>query len=166
MSMTDRSALGRTPYYVLTGGLAIIFLFPILWAAVASISPQAATGQTVGVGLGNYITLFHYGAGLPRFLLNSVLVAFMVVAITLAVSGFGGYAFARFDFPGRDALFLLTLAIFMVPYATVLIPLYVMLHGLGLQNSLIGLQPRPGRLPATLRHLHDAHFVRSRASRA
>ena len=137
MGATSRNILGRTPYYVLTGGIAIIFLFPILWATVASVSPQAATGQTVGMGLGNYTTLFNYGAGLPRFLFNSVFVAFMVVAITLVVSGFGGYAFARFDFPGRDVLFLLTLAILMVPYATVLIPLYVMLHGVGLQNSLV-----------------------------
>ena len=82
---------------------------------------------------------FNYGAGLPRFLFNSLFVAFMVVAVTLVVSCFGGYAFARFNFPGRDALFLLTLAILMTPYATVLIPLYVMLHGIGLQNSLIGL---------------------------
>ena len=131
--------LGRTPYYVLTGGLAIIFLFPILWAAVASVSPQAATGQTVGMGFGNYATLFNFGAGLPRFLFNSLFVAFLVVAITLVVSGLGGYAFARFNFPGRDVLFLMTLAILMVPYATVLIPLYVMLHGVGLQNSLVGL---------------------------
>jgi len=139
MDVAGPNILGRTPYYVLTGGLAIIFLFPILWAAVASVSPQAATGQTIGVGLGNYITLFNYGVGLPRFVFNSAFVAFMVVAITLAVSCLGGYAFARFDFPGRDALFLLTLAILMVPYATVLIPLYVMLHAVGLQNSLIGL---------------------------
>ena len=39
----------------------------------------------------------------------------------------------------ESALFLLTLAILMVPYATLLIPLYVLLNGLGLQNSLIGL---------------------------
>ena len=90
--------LGRTPYYVLTGGLAIIFLFPILWAAVASVSPQAATGQTVGMGFGNYATLFKFGAGLPRFLFNSLFVAFLVVAITLVVSGLGGYAFAPFRF--------------------------------------------------------------------
>ena len=58
---------------------------------------------------------------------------------TLAVSTLGGYAFARFTFPGRDALFLLTLAILMVPYATLLIPLYVLLNSFGMQNSLIGL---------------------------
>ena len=42
-------------------------------------------------------------------------------------------------FPGRNVLFLLTLAILMVPYATLLIPLYVLLKRLGLQNSLLGL---------------------------
>ncbi len=56
--------LGRTPYYVLTGGLAIIFLFPLLWSVVASVSPQAATGQVIGYGFGNYTTLYNYGAGL------------------------------------------------------------------------------------------------------
>jgi multiple sugar transport system permease protein len=88
---------------------------------------------------GSLLALFNYGAGLVQFLLNSAYVAFLTVAITLAVSTFGGYAFARFRFPGREALFLLTLSILMVPYATLLIPLYVLLNGLGLQNSLIGL---------------------------
>ena len=45
------------------------------------------------------------------------------------MSTLGGYAFATFSFPGRDVLFLLTLAILMVPYATLLIPLYVLLNG-------------------------------------
>ena len=63
----------------------------------------------------------------------------LTVVVTLAVSMLGGYAFARFTFPGKNALFLLTLAILMVPYATLLIPLYVLLHNIGLQNSLLGL---------------------------
>jgi multiple sugar transport system permease protein len=136
---TRTTIFAGTPYYVLTGGLAIIFLFPLLWSLVASVSPQASTGQVIGYGLGNYTTLFNFGAGLPRFTFNSTFVAVLTVAITLLVSTLGGYAFAKFRFPGRDALFLLTLAILMVPYATLLIPLYVLLNRLGLQNSLVGL---------------------------
>jgi multiple sugar transport system permease protein len=139
MTTTRTGMLSRTAYYVLTGGLAIVFLFPLLWSLAASVSPQASTGQVNGFGLGNYAMLFSYGAGLVQFLLNSAYVALLTVAITLAVSTLGGYAFARFRFPGREALFLLTLSILMVPYATLLIPLYVLLNGLGLQNSLIGL---------------------------
>jgi multiple sugar transport system permease protein len=136
--VTQQATLGRTPYYVLTGGLAIVFLFPLIWALIASVSPQASTGQVSGYGLGNYITLLDFGAGLPQYLFNSLAVAGLTVLFTLTVSLLGGYAFARFDFPGRNVLFLLTLAILMVPYATVLIPLFVLLNAMGLQNSLLG----------------------------
>ena len=129
----------RTPYYVLTGGLALIFLFPLVWSAFASVSPQPGTAQTVGYGLGNYVTLFEFQAGLPTFFLNSVIVSGLTVAVTLIVSSMGGYAFARFDFPFKNVLFLVTLAILMVPYATLLIPLFILLNDLGLGNSLLGL---------------------------
>jgi multiple sugar transport system permease protein len=133
------TALARTPYHVLTGGLAVIFLFPLVWSALASIGPQPGTAQVTGVGLGNYATLMKYGNGLPQYFMNSSIVSSLAVAITLVVSVLGGYAFARFSFRGKDALFLLTLAILMVPYGTLLIPLYVLLRALGLQNSLLGL---------------------------
>jgi multiple sugar transport system permease protein len=128
----------RTPYYVFTGALALIFLAPLLWTAVASVSPQAGTNQVDGWGFGNYETLTHYQAGIWRYLLNSTFVSLLTVALTLLISFFGGYAFARFRFPGKNALFLLTLAILMVPYATLLIPLYVLLNEVGLENSLVG----------------------------
>jgi multiple sugar transport system permease protein len=136
-----RQTLGwtRTPYYVLTGGLAVIFLFPLVWSAIASVSPQPATGQTVGYGFGNYLTLLDFQAGLGQFFLNSTIVSLITVTVTLGISILGGYAFARFSFRGKDVLFLVTLAILMVPYATLLIPLYVLLRTLGLQGSLLGL---------------------------
>lgn len=132
-------ALGRTPYYVVASGLAVIFLFPLVWNTWASVSAQPGTAQESGHGFGNYRTLLDYDAGLWRYLLNSTVVSALTVALTLGVSLLGGYAFARFRFPGRNLLFLLTLAVLMVPYATLLIPLYVLLGRLHLQNSLIGL---------------------------
>ncbi|GAB3974279.1 carbohydrate ABC transporter permease [Plantactinospora veratri] len=128
----------RTPYWVFTGAVAVIFLFPLVWTAVASVSPQAGTNQVTGWGFGNYTTLADYQAGVWRYLANSALVSLLTVVLTLLVSLLGGYAFARFRFPGRNLLFLLTLAILMVPYATLLIPLYVLLNEVGLQNSLVG----------------------------
>ncbi|AVT31696.1 MULTISPECIES: carbohydrate ABC transporter permease [unclassified Plantactinospora] len=128
----------RTPYWVFTGAVAVIFLFPLVWTAVASVSPQAGTNQVTGWGFGNYTTLADYQAGVWRYLANSAFVSLLTVALTLLVSLLGGYAFARFRFPGRNLLFLLTLAILMVPYATLLIPLYVLLNEVGLANSLVG----------------------------
>jgi multiple sugar transport system permease protein len=129
----------RTPYWVFTGGLAVIFLYPLVWTAVASVSPHAGTSQVDGWGFGNYRALGEYQAGIWQYLVNSAFVSLLTVALTLVVSTLGGYAFARFSFPGKNLLFLVTLAILMVPYATLLIPLYVLLTQVGLQNSLVGL---------------------------
>jgi multiple sugar transport system permease protein len=128
----------RTPYWVFTGALAVIFLAPLAWTAVASFSPQPGTNQVDGWGFGNYETLANYQAGVWRYLANSAFVSLLTVALTLVISFLGGYAFARFRFPGKNVLFLLTLAILMVPYATLLIPLYVLLNEVGLENSLVG----------------------------
>lgn len=128
----------RTPYWVVTGALAVLFLYPLIWTTVASFSPRAGTNQVDGWGLGNYVTLANYQAGIWVYLFNSVFVSLLTVALTLVISLLGGYAFARFSFPGKNALFLATLAILMVPYTTLLIPLYVLLNLVGLSNSLVG----------------------------
>jgi multiple sugar transport system permease protein len=137
--MRVASIWSRTPFYVLTGGLAIIFLFPLVWATVASFSAQAGSQQAIGYGLGNYVRLIEFQEGLPTYFLNSVIISTLTVFFTLTVSTFGGYAFARFDFAGKNVLFLLTLAILMVPSATLLIPLYVLLRQLNVDNTLLGL---------------------------
>ena len=128
----------RTPYWVFTGAVALIFLAPLVWTAVASVSPHAGTNQVDGWGFGNYETLAKYQSGIWQYLWNSTFVSLLTVVLTLFISFLGGYAFARFRFPGKNILFLLTLAILMVPYATLLIPLYVLLNEVGLENSLVG----------------------------
>ncbi|MCW3493412.1 carbohydrate ABC transporter permease [Microbacterium sp. SSM24] len=126
------------PYGVFTAALAIIFLYPLVWTTVSSFSPQAGSAQTDGWGFGNYVSLANFQAGIWVYLGNSLFVSLVTVALTLVISFLGGYAFARFHFPGKNLLFLLVLAILMVPYATLLIPLYVILNAVGLQNSLLG----------------------------
>lgn len=137
--MRLQHVIGRTSYWVFAGGLAIMFLIPLVWTTVASVSPHGATAQQVGYGFGNYRTLLAYDAGLPQYLWNSTYVSVLTVAFVLGLSVLGGYAFARFRFPGRDALFLLIIAILMVPYVTLLVPLWVLFGQVGLRNSLLGL---------------------------
>lgn len=128
----------RTPFWVLTGGLAVIFLYPLVWTTISSVAPRAGTSQTDGWGFGNYAALADYQAGIWVYLFNSLVVSLLTVVLTLLLSLLSGYAFARFRFPGKNGLFLLVLGILMVPYATLLIPLYVLLNQVGLSNSLVG----------------------------
>jgi len=121
-------------YYSTGAALAILFLFPLLWSAYASVRTPD------GFGLENYARLFTDDSGIrPYHVLNSLIVCALTVGGTLLISTLGGYAFGRFTFPGRDALFLITLGILMVPYATILIALYVLLGWIGLEDSLLGL---------------------------
>ncbi|MBB5787402.1 carbohydrate ABC transporter permease [Jiangella mangrovi] len=137
--MRLQQAIGRTSFWVFGGGLALMFLIPLIWTGVASVSPHGATAQQEGYGFANYRTLTEYDAGLPTYLWNSAYVSILTVIFTLVLSLLGGYAFARFRFPGRDVLFLLIIAILMVPYATLLVPLWVLMGEIGLRNSLFGL---------------------------
>ncbi|MEV7631826.1 carbohydrate ABC transporter permease [Microbacterium sp. NPDC089318] len=133
------SSLARKiPFGIFSAAIAAVFLYPLVWAVVSSFAPRAGTSQTVGWGLGNYATLAEFQAGIWVYLGNSFVVSGLTVALTLIISFLGGYAFARFSFPGKTALFLTTLAILMVPYATLLIPLYVILNALGLGNTTVG----------------------------
>jgi len=75
-------------------------------------------------------------ANLPRAYLNSLIVTSATVLSVLFTSSLGGYVFARLDFPGRRYLFYFILATAMVPFITLLIPLYMVMRNLHLLNTL------------------------------
>lgn len=132
------SAGPRSAYYTLTTVMAVVFVLPLVWAVVSSVSPSPGTAQTHGFGFKNYVTLFSYGYGLPTYLKNSLVISIGATVLTLVLAATSGYAFARFRFWGKNALFVMVLSIMMIPYATLLIPLLVWMKDIDLQNSLIG----------------------------
>jgi multiple sugar transport system permease protein len=132
-------------FHTVSMALALAFLFPLLWAVLNSLKGAAEANQQPPTwfpqswSLDNYTGLASYGEGLGTYLFNTVALCALTVAGTVVVCVLGGYGFARFAFRGRTALFGVTLAILMVPYATILLPLYIVLGRLGMQDSLIGL---------------------------
>jgi multiple sugar transport system permease protein len=78
-------------------------------------------------------------SGLPRAYANSLFISGLVVCSTLLTSSLGGYTFARLQFPGRDLVFYFILATTMVPFVTLLIPLYLVMLDLKLLNSYAGI---------------------------
>jgi multiple sugar transport system permease protein len=139
MARASRAAPGAGGFYSTSGVLAVLFLAPLIWTLYSSVNGREAHTGGSGWGLANYQRLFAYGEGLGAYLLNTAAVAAVTVTVTVVATTLAGYAVARFDFAGKNLLFLVTLAILMVPYTTILIPLYILLGWLGLQNSLIGL---------------------------
>jgi multiple sugar transport system permease protein len=74
-------------------------------------------------------------SGLPRAYVNSLFVSGAIVITTLLTSSLGGYAFARLQFPGRQLLFYFILATTMVPFVTMLIPLYLVMNDMKILNT-------------------------------
>ena len=143
-SRTQRGLRGVL-FHAASTVLAVAFLFPLLWALLNSLkTPEEANGQPPtwlphSLSLQNYRNLAGFDQGIGTYLLNSVILSAITVLGSVVVCVLGGYGFARFTFRGKTLLFGTTLAILMVPYATILLPLYIVLGKLGLQNSLIGL---------------------------
>ena len=132
-------------FHGVSAALAIVFLFPLLWALLNSLKTTAEANQQPPtwfprtLSLDNYRSLTTFDQGIGVYLVNSVLVSVLTVAGSVVVCVLGGYGFARFAFRGKNLLFVSTLAILMVPYATILLPLYILLSRVGLQNTLLGL---------------------------
>jgi len=88
--------------------------------------------------VGNYVQLFaEHDFG--RYMLNSFIVTAIGISTSLIIALLAGYAFAYFTFPFKEPIFLLVLALFMVPQEALVIPLYLMVSGAGLTNTYLGL---------------------------
>lgn len=85
----------------------------------------------------NYEAFFNLK--LNRALVNTILVTLAVVLGQLITSIFGGYAFSRIPFKGRDTLFLVYLGSIMIPFVVLIIPMYRLMVILDWQNKLVSL---------------------------
>ena len=123
--------------------LALFALFPLLWMVSVSfmrpgeasslpppLLPEAAT-------LANYRELFGR-AGMGRYLINSLLIASATTALAIFFNLAAGYAFAKLRFAGRERLFRTLLGALVIPAQVAMIPLFLMMKGLGLVNSYGG----------------------------
>lgn len=119
----------------IVGVIALTFFVgPIIWVIWG-----ASRGADVGFTMENYNRLITYGEGLPRYIINTLIVVVLTVFGSLLTSVLAGYAFARLNFKGKDLLFFAILSILMVPHASLLIPLFLWLNELKLINNLGGL---------------------------
>ncbi len=132
-------------WYVIAIALAAFFLFPLYWSIVSSFkSPtEAATSVTYwpkNFSIDSYLLIGKRGAGgILLALGNSLTVTGLSIVLTAIVSTLAGYAFSRFRFRGSNIAFVLILLTLMIPFQSILIPLYVLLTGMGLANNLVGL---------------------------
>lgn len=125
--------------------LALAFIFPIAWSLLnafktsveASAVPPTYWPQVWSME--NFSNIWNFGRGLPLYLGNSLTLAVLTAIGTMVLSFFAGYGFARYRFPFKNTLFVFCLLPMMIPYQSILTPLFVIGAKVNMLNSLVAL---------------------------
>jgi len=124
--------------------LVLVAVFPFLWMAVSAFKPLSQLYTIPPQWLPDPPTLANFKnvlfeSNIPRYFINSLIVSIGSTFLALVFAIFAAYGFARFDFRGRSAALAFVLIGQLLPTATVIVPLYIVLNYLGLINTYLGL---------------------------
>ena len=122
--------------------VAVTCLFPLLWMVASSFKTQETIFKDMSLipkefHFENYYMAWKQG-GFERYFLNSIFYTVAVVIGIVIVSSLAAYAFSRFQFPGKNILFIMFMAAMMIPIQGSFVALYVLLNKLHLRNTSIG----------------------------
>lgn len=139
--MNHWSLPGKIGFYLLLLAIAVFALFPFYYTITSSFQ----SGQELfnvnlfpTPDLENYLAVFREQP-FARNILNSIIVAVTVVALSLCLAVTASFALARVQFRGRGLLLLTILSVSMFPQVAVLSGMFELIRALGLYNSLGGL---------------------------
>jgi alpha-1,4-digalacturonate transport system permease protein len=134
-------AVVRTTFLL---AMTFVVLAPVLWFVLSSFKDATDLGARppkilpTRWAFENYTEAFEM-YNYMRYFTNSVFVTTVATLLTLLVNSMAAYAFAKYNFRGRDGLFVMTLAMIMIPLQVILIPMYLVVSSLGLVNTYWGM---------------------------
>jgi alpha-glucoside transport system permease protein len=139
--------LSRTPVYLLLTFLGVLWLVPTFGLFFTSLIDPAVIGTTgwweilskpSAATFDNYRDIFD-NEDITSAIWTTVWVALGGTILPIIVASFAAYAFAWLEFPGRDWLFLVVVALLVVPIQMAFIPLFSLYNDLGIFDSILGL---------------------------
>jgi alpha-glucoside transport system permease protein len=141
-----RSFLGRWPIHFVLLVVAVVWLLPSMGVVVTSLRSRpdiASSGWwTVladpELSFDNYATVIS-SLGFGRAFLNSVAITVPSTILPIAIGAMAAYAFAFGSFPGRQTLFLVVVALMILPVQAGFVPILQMLSAAGLNRSYVGI---------------------------
>ncbi|KUN30355.1 sugar ABC transporter permease [Streptomyces antibioticus] len=134
---------------------ALLTLLPFLWVISGSLRSLDEIRSDPGAWLPHHVTLDNFTRlfateGFGRFLVNSIVVATIVVLGNIVAASAAGYALAKLDFAGKRIAFGAVMAALMVPFTAVFVPQFVITVDLGLADTLTGIALPAMALPLSV----------------
>ena len=148
--------LARTPVYLLIAFIGILWLIPTIGLFFTSVLDPSVIGREgwwsvlskpSQATFENYRAIFH-NEQITSSILTTIWVALGGTILPILVASLAAYAFAWLEFPGRDWLFILVIALLVVPLQMALIPVLQIYSGLGLYGTFVGVWLLTPREPA------------------
>lgn len=140
-----RKTVINTVVYVFLVFWAVIVLFPFYWMLLTSVKSYSAYNSeyipkfyTLSPTLQNYADAFT-AVPLAKYFMNTVIFTVATTAIMLVVITLAAFAFARLDFKGKNAAFVIFLSLMMIPNELVIITNFVTITNLNMRNTFPGL---------------------------
>ncbi|ANY73285.1 carbohydrate ABC transporter permease [Paenibacillus ihbetae] len=124
--------------------VTLVMFFPVYWLLISSLKTQAEMRMAVptfwpqSFAWENFAEAFRV-IPYARYFGNTLIMAVGTIILQLNVALMAAYAFAKGQFRGRDALFLLVLAALIVPEQVTFVPVYVMMSKLGWLDTFLAL---------------------------
>ncbi|MED1203384.1 carbohydrate ABC transporter permease [Heyndrickxia acidicola] len=130
--------------YLLLAVFTIISIFPFYWMVVGSTNKSGkmfTSPPTLlpGNQLMTNLTHLNESIGIWRVLFNSLVVSGVYLVLSLIICTFAAYAFAKFQFKGRNLLFTIILLSMMIPNQATIIPLFRLMANFNLLNTYFAL---------------------------
>lgn len=124
--------------------LAVVMLLPIIWMLLSSFKPDNEIIKYPPTLFPTAFTLKNFVKCTQRidiwvYLKNSFIYSFGATIPSLLVNTMAGYAFARYNFKGKDIIFVIFLATMMIPFQVIMIPSFLEVHALGMYDNYAGL---------------------------
>lgn len=143
-SLKFQAFLTKFLFYAGNIVIGIIFVSPLIWMISASLKPEAQifanmnsliTFFPVQASFDNYIEVFSR-MNLVQVFKNTLLYIALILVLDLLINSMCGYALAKFDFVGKNAILNLVVALMVLPMEAIMLPMYIEMSQLGWVNTL------------------------------
>jgi sn-glycerol 3-phosphate transport system permease protein len=141
VAVYERTGTGRALEALAAWTLAVLWVLPLLFAIWTAFHPAEFSTRLV---LSAPLTLENFrnawdAAPFARYFVNTIVLVTMVLAAQLVLVTLAAYAFARYEFPGRDVLFALVLVQLMIMPDVLLVENYRTMTQLGLKDTILAI---------------------------
>jgi ABC-type glycerol-3-phosphate transport system permease component len=134
-----------TSLFIVLAIVSLFFIVPLVWIVASALRPAGSLYQYANPlswrtfipskpTLENFVHIFSK-LNFGRAIANSLFVSLVTILLTVFVSSMAGFSLAKFSFRGKNLVFAIVLITFMVPFESIVIPLYILVKQLKIDNT-------------------------------